>query len=276
MLPPTSFNVDMKMLQTDCDFRGRPLPHRLLALSQTAAFLHIQHYPPLVDQKLKAQGVIWMITGFSLTMDVITPAVGDTISCTTWSPGLKGIRFLRNYRFTRGDRSFAEACNQWILVDQASRRPLRPKEVLPPQDEARYFPAMLEKQFSIPKIPDLFTPEDRARGTVEFFERRFRASYSELDGNHHLNNIYYTSWALDTVADFLLQNNPEAGIAALAPYNLKQIDCNYVAEVLPGDQVAVFLRALPAEAGQAVTTFVLQGWNVTREECAFRASLRVE
>jgi len=102
-----------------------------------------------------------------------------------------------------------------------------------------YIDPITKKQINIPKVlNDVFDVEENCEkpGKIEF-EEMFGASkhemtrmtvYSDIDVNHHVNNVTYIKWAIDTLGSELLDH-----------YQLKALKVSFKCEVFEGEPVTI-------------------------------------
>ena len=103
-----------------------------------------------------------------------------------------------------------------MLIDLNLRRPVRIPEgmrnLLPKN------PGRLKEDLALEKVAFLENSEGK--------DSTYRVVYSDLDMNHHVNNINYLKWVLD---DFEYSYRQK--------YRLGSIEINYLAEAFFGDQL---------------------------------------
>ena len=110
-----------------------------------------------------------------------------------------------------------------MVLDIIKRRPvLLTKEIL---EHIPTIPDRLAEPLELEKIP----LSDGQPGK----ELVFRVVYSDLDMNHHVNNINYLKWVLDEF-DLDFRNK----------YRISTIETNYLGEALYGDTLARDTKAI--------------------------------
>jgi len=123
---------------------------------------------------------------------------------------------------------------QWIVLDLATRKPVRPGSVLPP-DLVEKMDHVLPLPSGRPAIPD----------PVEV-ERSFTTRYRDIDRNLHVTNASYVEWACEAI--------PEASWSAR---RLRSFEAFFIAECRHGSRV--LSRSAAAGDGVFVHSVVREG-----------------
>src|SRR5512138_2489744 len=115
---------------------------------------------------LMARGLTWVL----VRQRIENPApirLGDTIEIETWPSGIDRLAALREFVVRRGAEEVARATTQWFVLDLATRKPVRPADVL----DARF-----PREVRTPAVPlsGGKLPELRAWD----FQKRFHVRYS--------------------------------------------------------------------------------------------------
>ncbi len=280
--------------KTECDLEGQIFPHQLFAFAQEAATRHALRAPDLQDEKLKKQALVWMISGTSMLFYPERIVFGEKLLSETWSKGVKGIKFMRGHAFYRETYSqeglFALASSDWFLVDYFTRKPARPLEVTSEENLASWSAPFEPYDFRAKRVRSILDGERQAalkgEKPTDFVTKEKKADYSLLDDNRHVNNIHYVAFCIDTLVEYLQEKGH-----SFTDYSLLEVHVNYVAEVLPGNVLIIAMEEdrgnpepLLADYGKLAVlsdqsnciSFLFEGWNVTKEESAFRAELVVE
>lgn len=261
------------LLDNQCDYSGQVFPHEILAVSQEAAARHVERFGLGRERLFADYGVLWMISGLSLYMTGERPCAGEELSAETWAHDIHGLRFLRDHRYYRGERRpenvFATSLGEWFFVDAATRKPLRPLEVLGDRDLAPYFDRE-ELMGKRSKRVVLLSEEEKQKA----FTLDFHCAYRDLDSNRHLNNCRYLAFACDTVMECLRLQGEDLAEA----YAFRELHLNYAAEVLAGETLRLYCKDLgiTEQAGKRRRTFLLEGDKVEIHEPSFRAEISLE
>jgi acyl-ACP thioesterase len=163
---------------------------------------------------LRARGLTWVLGRQRIELPV-TVQLGETLEIETWPAGVDRLAALRDFVIRRSDGvEVGRATTQWLVLDVATRRPVRPEDVLDPR-----FPRPLLEPVA-PLARKLPAPERWDR------ERRFHVRYSDIDGNLHVTNASYVAWAIEA-----------APVELWRASRLAAVEVHYVAEALHGDGV---------------------------------------
>jgi acyl-ACP thioesterase len=104
-----------------------------------------------------------------------------------------------------------------MLLDLTSRKPVRiTKDIL---DRIPHTPGKLKENIALEKIPAMEESNDQAS--------TFKVEYSDLDMNHHVNNINYLKWVLNDF-DFEFRRK----------FRLQSIETNFLGEALYADKLS--------------------------------------
>jgi acyl-ACP thioesterase len=165
-------------------------------------------------EALRARGQGWVL--LRTRIEVASPvAAGDLLEVETWPSGASRLWALRDFRIRRAGIEVARAITTWLVIDLASRRPVRPDRVLAPALHA-------EQEHALPppeeKIPALAAHD---------LERAFEIRYLDIDRNLHVTNTSYLAWALEAVPQETWSGCRLAGLEA--DY---QAECRYGSRVV--------------------------------------------
>ncbi len=170
---------------------------------------------------LGARGQTWVLA--RLLLRVARPASwGETVRVTTWPAGTHRLFALRDFRIAdaNGDE-VAAATTSWMLMQLATRRPVRPPRELEALEARSPGRAMVDG------MGRLAEPE-----SVACRECRVEVRHGDLDVNGHANNVAVIGWALEALADADLARVPV------------ELAVEFRAEAVRGDVIAS--RAAPA------------------------------
>lgn len=143
--------------------------------------------------ELQARGISWMLARLHLKLARDVPWGAD-VKVVTWPSGLKGrLVALRDFRLFAADGDpILEGVSEWLTVDLAAQRIVRPSEDfarLVPPDVARVALAAADGHG---KFAALAKVDQAARILVR------RADH---DFNDHVNNVHYVEWALEALPE---------------------------------------------------------------------------
>ncbi len=137
-------------------------------------------------EDLMGRGLTWVL--LRQRIEVCRPArLGDRLEIASWPSGVERLVALRDFEVKRQDGALvARAATQWLVVDVARRRPVRPDKVL--EEPFRRDGARVFSDFGA----DLPAPS----GWEE--ERALDVRYQDIDRNLHVNNVSYVAWAIES------------------------------------------------------------------------------
>jgi medium-chain acyl-[acyl-carrier-protein] hydrolase len=192
---------------------GWATPLALANWMQEAAGNHATALGWAVDQ-LAPKGLTWVLSRLHVRVDGY-PRWRESVTVETWPAGVERLYALREFRVkVDGDRPCAFGTSGWLLLNVASRRPVRPPQAI--SDIAAACPGrVLDDGF--PKLPE------PARADAQ---RAFDARFFEIDLNRHVNNVAVIAWLLEAVPDDLLQRG-----------SLAALELEFRAEAQAGDEV---------------------------------------
>ena len=160
------------------------------------------------------------------------PHYGETVRVRTWPRGTEKLFAIRDYEIRDSkDKQLVQARSCWLIIDVEKRRPLRPHTVadkLPLNEGWNSLPSgavnLGERFIDLKEQQNLVNPVE------------FKAAYSDLDYNGHVNNVSYIRWIQDATDPALLEN---------AAY--MRLDINYLNEILPAETLNLWTRPIKGE-----------------------------
>jgi acyl-ACP thioesterase len=166
-------------------------------------------------EALRTRGLTWVLA--RQRIDVPLPvALGDTLEIETWPTGIDRLAATRDFVVRRGDGAeAARASTQWYVLDLATRRPVRPADVLDPR-----FPR--EPRASLAPLSEGRLPSPPSWEV----EKRFHVRYADIDVNLHVTNASYVTWAIEA-----------APVELWRAARLASVEVQYLAEGLHGRPV---------------------------------------
>jgi acyl-ACP thioesterase len=138
-------------------------------------------------ETLMARGLTWVL-GRQRFEIAEPPRLGERLEVETWPSGVDRLVALRDFVVRGPDGGErVRAITQWIVMDLATRRPVRPHTVL----DARFAPKVAHAvEFTAGKLPEL---------AAWAGEQRFHIRYADIDRNLHVNNGSYLAWAIEAM-----------------------------------------------------------------------------
>jgi len=220
------FAKDFPVRTYEVDASGRVRPTAFLNYLQEAAGDHARILGIAVRQ-LMSRGLTWVISRMHLKL-IGTAASRDVLRVRTW-PSLREGRFsCREFEVVAADGTIiALATCSFAVLDIATRRPVIISEYLP------NYPLLPQRAINddFVSLPRLDNPET---------ELSFRVGRGDLDMNHHVNNVVYAGWGLETVP-----------MSVAECCSLAELEISYRAEALYGQTVVARSRRLD-ERGELV------------------------
>ena len=136
--------------------------------------------------RLKSQNLTWVLHRLHLQMER-SPEWRDEIAIKTWPSGGNGLRAYRDFLvFDADGKELGRSLSYWLMIDLESKRPVRiPQKILA----------------TTPESEDHVLPVSSSRLNISgeiSVKKTFNVRRSDLDLNHHVNNVTYIDWALET------------------------------------------------------------------------------
>ncbi len=216
----------------EVDPRGGLTAHALCDWLQEVAGRHA-HALGWAVHELGERGLTWVLSRLHLRLES-RPGWGSTVRLETWPVGIQRAFAVRDFRAVDGaGTGVAAATSGWLLLNLASRRPVRPPAEL--ETLAAASPARaLADDFA--KLPSAADGEPVAR---------FTARFSDLDVNRHVNNAALLRMVLDGVPDGIGDSHSPA-----------ELEIEYRAEVLLGDVLEARVEAVDQGQGRILHSLV--------------------
>jgi acyl-ACP thioesterase len=164
---------------------------------------------------LRARGLTWVLA--RQRVELVAPvSLGDVLAVETWPSGVERLAATREFVARRGDGAEAvRATTQWYVLDLATRKPVRPEQVLDPRLPRERTPSVAP--LGPGKLPALATWE---------LQKRFHVRYADIDQNLHVTNASYVTWAVEAMP-----------VDRWRASRLAEVEVQYLAEGLYGAAV---------------------------------------
>ena len=114
------------------------------------------------------------------------PLWGETIQLETWPKGMESLFAMRDFRFKTADGKelLGAGTSAWLIIDGSTHRLQRVDRIcseMPcyPQNAVEHQPARIALSSTMPH------------------QTRIVAGYTDVDVNHHVNNVCYLNWAVN-------------------------------------------------------------------------------
>lgn len=187
---------------------------------------------------LQAQGRTWVLARLHLRLGRL-PEWREDLRVSTWPAGVHRLFALREFRIDeQSGREIGVATTGWLLLDLATRRPVRLPDDL--EAIARRTPErVLADPFD--RLPEAKSPESEETVGVRF---------SDLDMNRHANNVSVIAWMLEALPKAVMFN------ASLA-----ELEIEFRAEALHHDRIAAQVQRIAADPYAFLHRLVREGDN---------------
>ena len=178
--------------------------------------------------KMISGNTAWVLSRVKLIFHQY-PKWRDNVVFKTWHKGANRIFYLRDFLMedTQGNRLIS-ATTSWLIIDLASRRMVRDRELAENFDNSKAGFAIEEQAEKVTMPKDI---EPELAGT-------HKVVWSDIDTNGHVNNVKYVVWALDSLEYDLVSTK-----------QIRELVVNYDSEVLPGQSVDLYRAVENKEEG---------------------------
>jgi len=220
----------------------------VLNFFQEAAISHAENLG-VGREAMARTGQVWILSRMSVQVDR-RPRYGETVTVRTWPRGGEKLFALRDFDIRDADdRPAVRARSCWLIIDMEKRRPLRPQSIMDslPQNEGM---DSLPAAIGLAELSSLQKTHE------------WRALYSDVDYNGHVNNVSYIRWIEDAIDPALLEQAAQM-----------RLDINYLNEVLPGETVGIWSARIEESGGSHA--FAFEGRKIHDNQAAFRAQLTI-
>ncbi|XP_054808813.1 palmitoyl-acyl carrier protein thioesterase, chloroplastic-like isoform X2 [Prosopis cineraria] len=183
----------------------------ILNLLQETALNHVWMSGLLSDgfgatHGMMRNNLIWVVSRMQVLVDYY-PVWGEVVEIDTWvgASGKNGMRRDWLIRSQATGRVFARATSTWVMMNRTTRRLSKiPDEV---RDEVS--PWFIEKQAI---NEDTHEKILKLNKEAKYMISDLKPKRSDLDMNHHVNNVKYVKWMLEAIPDQILESYQLSGI----------------------------------------------------------------
>ncbi len=150
------------------------------------------------------------------------PVWEEEITLKTWPRMMEGVQAYRDFTvLDQAGSRLAAGSTVWSLLDLATRRPVRMSGV-------EYKTGSLAGLAAIDRKPEKIAwPSDMCP------VNRFKARYSQLDMNLHVNNARYLEWIINEVPMDIVLNN-----------EIRMVEANFLSEIKPEDEIEILMKPI--------------------------------
>ncbi|MBQ7413571.1 MAG: hypothetical protein IJV07_04805 [Alphaproteobacteria bacterium] len=176
-------------------------------------------------ETLNTSGKTWMIRNYDLQIDQL-PVIRDKVRMDVEIEKLNRFRSTFRNRLLSKDglKCLVDSVCQFVLLDKITHKPLHIKKTVPqvPAEE-KLGP---DGRIVFDDMPDF-------EAGVKVSENRRTVAYEHIDFNQHMNNSYYSVFALEGVASAIRQ-----------AYDVRRIRVSYNMPAEQGDEIIVQSQTL--------------------------------
>jgi medium-chain acyl-[acyl-carrier-protein] hydrolase len=226
----------------EMDANGRASLQTICNFLQEIAGIHADRLGVSVMELLR-HGMTWVLSRLHLKMTVY-PRWGETITIETWPSGMSGMFGLREFSI-RNDKKdvIGMATTSWMVLDIAAKKAIE----LPAFISA--IPIVRPERIIDDNFHKLPVPKDPPYKAV------FSVRRSDLDINHHVNNVSYIEWAAEAIPPEIMKDHFVSGFEISY-----RAECHYgdriLSECAPDKDGTGMLHALKREADQSQVAVV--------------------
>ncbi len=214
-----SFTQEYSVRHDDTDVTGRMSVPALGDCMLDIASLHANEIAWGIDQ-MQHGGLTWVIAGMKFIIHRM-PRIDSRFKIETHVSAYSRISTQRDFVAFDDDGKIAEVSSEWLIINMENRRPVFINDFVPRLEE------ICITEGALPKFKHIRQSKNTAN---EQFERS--VLYSDIDINQHLYSMRYLQMALDTI-----------DIDYFRKYRITDIDVNFIAEVLWGENVDLIRRS---------------------------------
>ncbi|CAL9174709.1 unnamed protein product [Musa hybrid cultivar] len=153
--------------------------------------------------------LIWVVTRMHVLLDEY-PIWGEVVEIDTWvgASGKNGMRrdWLLRSRFS--GQVFCRATRHehtWVMMNQQTRRLSKMPEEVRDEISPWFTETRAVQEEALEKIEKL---DDNAK----YVNSNLKPKWNDLDMNHHVNNVKYVRWMLETIPDEFMEDHQLSSI----------------------------------------------------------------
>jgi acyl-ACP thioesterase len=204
----------------DTDMKNKCKLTNICNYLQETAIRHVLQYG-MDPYKWMDKGLAWVLSRMKIEMFEY-PGWQDSLTIRTWCRGTKGLFVYRDYEIIdKNAKIIGKASSAWLIIDIERRRPLRPDAYLAEHD----YNFVKDKISISEELSSLKEVKDEEL----IFSLPIR--YSDVDMNHHVNNVKYARWQLDSLPN-----------ERISKEDIKGFEINFLHETKLGESVNMKLK----------------------------------
>ena len=202
-----SFDIEV----SHCDCFGRLKASELFKFMQECAMVHAEHMGVGME-KMHSLNRTFVLARMKINIASM-PSIGDSMKIKTYPFGIERLFYIREFEISINGIKSAEARSIWLVIDLASRRPVRDR------DFGKNFPKVTNENVNMdnPDKPVV------AKDAPLIMERT--VGYSDVDILGHANNSCYVAWACDCIGSGFFSDNLPFSITINYSSELKETEC---------------------------------------------------
>ncbi|KAI3714368.1 hypothetical protein L1987_72967 [Smallanthus sonchifolius] len=177
----------------------------ILNLLQETALNHVWMSGLLGDgfgatHGMMKNNLIWVVTRMQVQVDHY-PIWGEILEIDTWvgASGKNGMRRDWEIRSHTTGIVFARATSTWVMMNEKTRRLSKMPDEVRGEISPWFILKQAIKEESLEKI-------DKLDDNAKYINSGLQPKRSDLDMNHHVNNVKYVGWMLEAIPDECLEN----------------------------------------------------------------------
>ncbi|PON73737.1 Acyl-ACP thioesterase [Parasponia andersonii] len=178
----------------------------ILNLLQETALNHVWMSGLLSDgfgatHGMMRNNLIWVVTRMQVQVDQY-PIWGEIVEIDTWvgTSGKNGMRRDWLIRSQVTGHILARGTSTWVMMNRKTRRLSK----MPEEVRAEISPWFIEKQAIKEDVPQKIVKLDNK---AKYMNTDLKPKRSDLDMNHHVNNVKYLRWMLEAIPDLTLESH---------------------------------------------------------------------
>ncbi|CAO2192363.1 unnamed protein product [Urochloa humidicola] len=150
--------------------------------------------------------LIWVVSRMHVQVDQY-PIWGEVLDIDTWV-GSSGKNGMRRDWLIRGRNSgdvFVRATSTWVMMNKETRRLSK----MPEEVRGEIAPWFIDRHAIEEEANEKIIKLD---SNAKYVDSDLKPKRSDLDMNHHVNNVKYVRWMLETLPDHFLQQHQLSSI----------------------------------------------------------------
>ncbi len=209
------FEAEYIVSAHDTDIRNNCKLTNILNYLQETSARHALKFG--VDaENLIHNNVGWVLSRLKIQMYKY-PKWQEKVIIRTWTRGSIGILCYRDFEIlnSNGD-TIGKATSAWLIIDILERKPIKPDSFI---KSFPNYPQHICLTSELKKLP-------KQKELEEVFT--IPVMYSDVDINHHVNNVKYARWQVDAIPVSLLIEKP-----------IKDFEIDFLHEAKLGEKITI-------------------------------------